>query len=328
MDREVQSARLRASIYRHLASIGTPKSMNCLSLLLADEYSENAVARSPLPPPEHSFRLTNASYLHVVLMTDNVLAAAVAVSSAISSCATPERLVFHVVTDKVNYAPMHAWFALHPVHPATVEVRGLHQMGFHSDANASVKETVEEIRRSLSNYRYYYRRGADADITRLLTSSPSTFSLLSYLRIIHLPEVINLHSKPFEIRMCRVTARRSVVGVMQLFPELKTAVLLEDDVVVRRDLSPLWDIHLDGRVIGAVTVRGSDEAGEHRCAGKKLGDYLNFSDPMVSSLGLHRHHCAWMEGVNVVDLEAWRATNITPTYRHWLKLVRYARRLD
>ncbi|KAG0492169.1 hypothetical protein HPP92_005567 [Vanilla planifolia] len=84
MDQKLQLAKLQASIYQHLASIGVPKNMHCLSLRLAEEYLLNANARSSLPPPEYAYRLTNASYIHIALLTDNILGAAVVVSSTVA----------------------------------------------------------------------------------------------------------------------------------------------------------------------------------------------------------------------------------------------------
>ena len=40
--------------------------------------------------------------------------------------------------------------------------------------------------------------------------------------------------------------------VKQLFPNLDKVVFLDDDVVIQRDLSPLWEIDLEGKVNGAV----------------------------------------------------------------------------
>lgn len=285
MDRKVKSSRTRALLNRHLASLGVPKSAHCLALRLAEEFAVNAAARSPVPPPEHAPRLTDASRLHVALVTDNVLAAAVAVASAARSAADPARLVLHVLTDRKSYVPMHSWFALHPVEPAVVEVRGLHQLAWRdAGAVASVMRTVEEVRRSsLDWYRRQCGGGSSAEETR-----PSAFSLLNYLKI-HLPE---------------------------LFPELGRVVLLDDDVVVREDLAGLWEQDLDGNVIGAV---GAHEGGGV-CVDKTLGDHLNFSDPDVSGSGpLHSSRCAWSWGVNVVDLDAWRRTNVTETYQFWLQ---------
>ncbi|PUZ54965.1 hypothetical protein GQ55_5G174300 [Panicum hallii var. hallii] len=285
MDRKVKSSRVRALFNRHLASLGVPKSVHCLTLRLAEEFAVNSAARSPVPPPEHAPRLTDASCLHVALVTDNVLAAAVAVASAARSAADPGRLVFHVVTDKKSYVPMHSWFALHPASPAVVEVRGLHQFDWRDGGViASVMRTVEEVQRSSLDY---HRCGgsAEREHRRLEASKPSTFSLLNYLKI-HLPE---------------------------FFPELGRVMLLDDDVVVRKDLTGLWEQDLDGNIIGAV---GAHEGGGV-CIDKTFGDHLNFSDPAVS--GLLSSQCAWSWGVSIIDLDAWRRTNVTETYQLWLE---------
>ncbi|XP_074585029.1 putative galacturonosyltransferase 15 [Curcuma longa] len=286
MDQKVQSARLQVIIFQHLASIGLPKSIHCLTLRLAEQYLTNAVARSSLPPPEYASRLTDNSYHHIVLITDNVVAASVVVSSTISSCRSdPEKLVFHIVTDRKTCNSMHAWFALHSFVPAVVEVRGLHQFDFPPDVNAVIMNTVEELRQSLSAYRHYRR--ADKEYRRLLDLRPNMFSLLNYMRM-HLPE---------------------------LFPKLDKVILLDDDVVVQRDLTPLWHVELQGLIMGAVSLQDSDEVL------KTFGDYLNFSNAMLSSprLGLQRDSCAWSEGLNIFDLRAWRKNNITRVYQHWLK---------
>lgn len=189
MDQKVQLSRLQASIYQQLASIGIPKSIHCVALSLAEEYLVNSAARSYLPPPEYAYRLTNESYLHIAILTDNILAAAVAVSSTVNSCKDPEKIVFHIVTDKKTYTSMHAWFALNPVFPAIVEVKGLHQFDWGPNTTLMVMETVEEIHHSLTAHRNY--NGAGKDFRRQEALCPSSFSLLNYLRI-HLPEV-NLH---------------------------------------------------------------------------------------------------------------------------------------
>ncbi|RRT32754.1 hypothetical protein GW17_00062028 [Ensete ventricosum] len=210
MDQKVQSARLRALIFQHLASTGIPKSMHCLSLRLAEQYLVNAAARSSLPPPEYASCLTDNSYVHVALITDNILAAAVMVLSTMTSAADPENVVFHIITDKKTYTSMHAWFAIHPVSPAILEVRGLHQFDFPPDVNAVIMDTVEELHRSSSAYRYY--RGADEESRRLLALKPSTFSLLNYMRI-HLPEVSQISNDictyVFQKRSCEIRSLTS-----------------------------------------------------------------------------------------------------------------------
>ncbi|KAK8497808.1 hypothetical protein V6N13_076488 [Hibiscus sabdariffa] len=234
MERKVQSAKKHELMYWYLASRGVPKSLHCLCLKLTEEYAVNAMARSRLPPPEHVSRLADKSFHHIVLLTDNVLAASVVISSTVEKAANPEKLVFHIVTDKKTYSPMHAWFAINSLKSAVVEVKGLHQYDWSQE----------------------------------------------------------------------------------LFPDLNKIVFLDDDVVVQHDISSLWTLDLNGKVVGAVV---DSWCGDNCCPGRKYKDYLNFSHPTISS-NVDQDRCAWLSGMNVFDLEAWRRTNITSSYHKWLKL--------
>lgn len=113
-----------------------------------------------------------------------------------------------------------------------------------------------------------------------------------------------------------------VLDIIQLFPKLRRVIFLDDDVVVRQDLTELWNSDLNGNVNGAVTAAVINDKGYQQCLGKQYQDYLNFSNPIISSplLGLESQKCAWLGGMNVFDLEAWRQTDITKTYQQWLKL--------
>lgn len=97
----------------------------------------------------------------------------------------------------------------------------------------------------------------------------------------------------------------------EMFPELKKIVLLEDDVVVQKDLSGLWSVDLGGKVNGAV----------EKCFGPfhRFSRYLNFSDPVVKE-NFSPRACAWAYGVNVFDLEAWRREKCTDRFHKYLKL--------
>ncbi|KAF4373203.1 hypothetical protein G4B88_007216 [Cannabis sativa] len=292
MERKVQSARQRESIYWHLASHGVPKSLHCLCLKLAEEYAVNALARIRLPPPEYVSRLSDPSFHHLVLLTDNILAASVVVSSTLENLANPEKLVIHIVTDKKTYTPMHAWFAMNPVKSAAVEVKGLHQYDWSQEVNVKVKEMLEINRLIWSRY---YNNLKEEDLEHesqnkryLEALSPGCLSLMNHLRI-YIPE---------------------------LFPNLKKIVFLDDDVVVQHDISSLWEMDLNEKVVGAVV---SSWCGDDCCPGKKIKDYLNFSHSVISS-NFDSDRCAWLYGMNVFDLEAWRRSNITETYQEWLKL--------
>ena len=105
--------------------------------------------------------------------------------------------------------------------------------------------------------------------------------------------------------------------LIQLFPDLKKVVFLDDDIVVQHDMSSLWNMDLGGNVVGAVL---DSSCGDGCCPGRTYSHYLNFSHPLISS-NFNPDRCAWLHGMNIFDLEAWRKMNITSKYHQWLKHV-------
>ncbi|KAE8697482.1 putative galacturonosyltransferase 13 [Hibiscus syriacus] len=294
LEREIKESKFSELTNRHFAASSIPKGLYCLSLRLTDEYSTNAYARKQLPPPELLHVLSNNSYCHFVLSTDNILAASVVVTSVVQSSLEPEKVVFHVITDKKTYAGMHAWFALNPVAPIIVEVKGLHQFDWLTRENVPVLEAVESHDGIRNYYHGNHIAGANLSDTsprkfasKLQARSPKYISLLNHLRI-YLPE---------------------------LFPDIDKIVFLDDDVVIQRDLSPLWKIDLQGKVNGAIeTCKGEDEW----VMSKHFKTYFNFSHPLIAKY-LDPDECAWAYGMNILDLRAWRKTNIRETYHFWLR---------
>ncbi|CAM8973407.1 unnamed protein product [Rhodiola kirilowii] len=293
-ERDIKESKFAELMNKHFAASAIPKGLHCLSLRLTDEYSSNAHARKQLPSPELLPILSNNSYHHFVLSTDNILAASVVVNSAISSSLSPENIVFHVITDKKTYAGMHSWFALNPVSPTILEVKGLHQFDWLTRENVPVLEAVENHFGIRNYYHGNHIAGANlSDVTprlfasKLQSRSPKYISLLNHIRI-YLPD---------------------------LFPNLDKIVFLDDDVVIQRDLSPLWAIDLEGKVNGAVeTCKGEDEW----VMSKRFRNYFNFSHPRITK-NLDPEECAWAYGMNIFDLHAWRMTNIRDTYHTWVK---------
>ncbi|KAL0450490.1 UNVERIFIED_CONTAM: putative galacturonosyltransferase 14 [Sesamum latifolium] len=227
-EREIRESKFAELMNKHFAASAIPKGIHCLSLRLTDEYSSNAHARKQLPSPELLPLLSDNSYHHFVLSTDNILAAAVVVTSAVQSSVDPAKIVFHVITDKKTYAGMHSWFALNPVPPAIVEVKGVHQFDWLTRENVPVLEAVENHNGIRNYYHGNHIAGANLSDTtprtfasKLQARSPKYISLLNHLRI-YLPE---------------------------LFPNLDKVVFLDDDVVIQRDLSPLWKLILMGKLM-------------------------------------------------------------------------------
>jgi len=194
MDKEVKRLRLAEQLHKHFAASAIPKGIHCLSLRLTDEYSSNAHARKQLPPPGLLPLPSDNSYKHFVLATDNILAASVVVNSAVRSYSRPERIVFHVITDKKTYPGMHSWFALYPIYPAIIEVKGLHQFDGLKRENVPVLEVIEKHQAVRNHYHgNHIVVNNVTDNPRVFASkpqsrSPKYISPLNHLRI-YLPEV-------------------------------------------------------------------------------------------------------------------------------------------
>ncbi|XP_022925122.1 probable galacturonosyltransferase 7 isoform X4 [Cucurbita moschata] len=86
----------------------------------------------------------------------------------------------------------------------------------------------------------------------------------------------------------------------EIFKNLDKVVVLEDDVVVQRDLSALWSLDMGGKVNGAA-----------QSCHVRLGELKSF-------LGEHSYNqddCTWMSGLNVIDLAKWRELDLSQIFR-------------
>ncbi|CAA3011634.1 probable galacturonosyltransferase 12 [Olea europaea subsp. europaea] len=293
-EQRTRTAKIQEYLYRHVASSSIPKQLHCLALRLANEHSTNANARLQLPSAEFVPALVDNSFFHFVLASDNVLAASVVASSLVQNTLHPERVVLHIITDRKTYYPMQAWFSLHPLTPAIIEVKALHHFDWLTKGKIPVLEAMEKDQKVRSQF----RGGSSAIVAnnteqpkviaaKLQALSPKYNSVMNHIRI-HFPE---------------------------LFPNLNKVVFLDDDIVVQTDLSPLWDIDMNGKVNGAVeTCIGEDKY----VMSKKFRSYLNFSHPLIAN-NFNPNECAWAYGMNIFDLDAWRKTNISQIYHHWIE---------
>ncbi|KAF5730592.1 galacturonosyltransferase 12 [Tripterygium wilfordii] len=294
MEQRTRTAKIQEYLYRHVASSTIPKQLHCLALRLANEHSTNAAARLQLPSAELVPTLVDNSYFHFVLASDNVLAASVVAKSVVENALRPNKFVLHIITDRKTYYPMQAWFSLHQLSPAIIEVKALQHFEWFSRGKVPVLEAMEKDQQVRSQF----RGGSSAIVAnnsekphviaaKLQALSPKYNSVMNHIRI-YLPE---------------------------LFPSLDKVVFLDDDIVVQTDLSPLWDIEMKGKVNGAVeTCKGEDKF----VMSKRFKSYLNFSHPLIAQ-NFYPNECAWAYGMNIFDLEAWRKTNISLTYHYWVE---------
>ncbi|KAL2330483.1 hypothetical protein Fmac_018064 [Flemingia macrophylla] len=92
--------------------------------------------------------------------------------------------------------------------------------------------------------------------------------------------------------------------IPNLFSNLKKVVVLDDDVVIQQDLSALWNMDLGDKVNGAVQF----------CS-VKLGQLKSY----LGERGFNHNSCAWMSGLNIIDLVKWRELGLTQTYNKLIK---------
>eukprot|EP00250_Pteridium_aquilinum_P013792 c21576_g1_i1 orf=932-3031(+) len=270
----------QSTVLRQLVAKTLPKGIHCLSMLLTSEYNSLSEDQRDFVNQE---KLEDSSLFHYALFSDNVIAAAVVVNSTVLNAKEPEKHVFHLVSDKLNYAAMKMWFIANPPGQATVHVENIDDFKW---LNASYCPVLRQLQ-SASMKEYYFKSDhtttlADAS-TNLKYRNPKYLSMLNHLRF-YLPEV---------------------------YPKLDKILFLDDDIVVQKDLTPLWAIDLHGNVNGAVETCGETF---HR-----FDKYLNFSNPLISD-NFSPNACGWAYGMNIFDLQEWKRRDITGIYHKWQNL--------
>ncbi|URD97112.1 Glycosyl transferase family 8 [Musa troglodytarum] len=261
-----------------LAAKTIPKGLHCLPLRLSAEYFSMNSSQRQFPYEE---KLEDPDLFHYALFSDNVLATAVVVNSTVSNAKNPADHVFHIVTDRLNYAAMRMWFLANPPGKAAIQVQNIEEFTWLNDSYSPVLKQL----RSQSMIDYYFRTHhatANSD-ANLKYRNPKYLSILNHLRF-YLPEV---------------------------FPKLHKVVFLDDDVVVQRDLTGLWEINMKGKVNGAIETCGESF---HR-----FDKYLNFSSPLIAKR-FNPRSCGWAYGMNVFDLDEWRRQKVTEVYHYWQNL--------
>ncbi|KAL5561790.1 hypothetical protein UlMin_031537 [Ulmus minor] len=256
-EEQVRSQKKQASYLIHLAARTTPKGLHCLSMRLTAEYFS-------LEPKERLFpnqqNLNDPELYHYVVFSDNILACVVLVNSTVSSAVEPEKIVFHVVTDSLNFPAISMWFLLNPPGKATIQILSMDSFQWlFTKYNTTLKQTSSEPRYTIA---------------------------LNHLRF-YLPDI---------------------------FPALNKIVLFDHDVVVRKDLTGLWNVNMKGKVNGAVETCRKGESSYRR-----MNAFINFSDPFVAK-NFDANACTWAFGLNLFDLREWRRHNLTALYQKYLKM--------
>lgn len=276
-ENSVNIQKKRSAFLIQLAAKTIPRPLHCLPLQLAADYYLQDYHKKGRLDIE---KIEDPSLYHYAIFSDNVLATSVVVNSTVQNAKEPEKHVFHIVTDKLNFAAMRMWFLINPPAKATIEVQNIDNFKWLNSSYCSVLRQLESARIK----EYYFKANHPSSLSvgsdNLKYRNPKYLSMLNHLRF-YLPEV---------------------------YPKLNKILFLDDDIVVQKDLTPLWSIDMKGMVNGAVeTCKESF----HR-----FDKYLNFSNPLISN-NFSPEACGWAFGMNIFDLKEWKKRNITGIYHWW-----------
>ncbi|KAJ9556360.1 hypothetical protein OSB04_010974 [Centaurea solstitialis] len=276
-DEQVRSLKKQSTFLSQLAAKTIPNGIHCLSMRLTIDYYL-------LPPEKRKFprseNLENPSLYHYALFSDNVLAASVVVNSTVMNAKEPEKHVFHLVSDKLNFGAMNMWFLLNPPGKATIHVENVDEFKWLNSSYCPVLRQLESAAMKEYYFKSDHQTTLSAGSSNLKYRNPKYLSMLNHLRF-YLPQV---------------------------YPKLNKILFLDDDIVVQKDLTGLWRVDLGGKVNGAVETCGESF---HR-----FDKYLNFSNPHIAR-NFDPNACGWAYGMNVFDLEEWTKKDITGIYHKW-----------
>ncbi|GMH02374.1 hypothetical protein Nepgr_004213 [Nepenthes gracilis] len=152
----VRAQREQSTFLTQLAGRTTPKGLHCLSMRLTAEYFTLDPVEQELPNQRN---FNNPNLFHFAVFSDNVLACAVVVNSTVSNAKEQEKIVFHVVTDPLNFPGISRWFLLNPPGKATIQVQSIENFNWLSSKYSSrlEKQNSQDPRYSspLNHLRFY-----------------------------------------------------------------------------------------------------------------------------------------------------------------------------
>ncbi|GAA0153608.1 transferase [Lithospermum erythrorhizon] len=274
-DEQVRGLKKQSTFLSQLVAKTIPNGIHCLSMRLTIDYYLLPAENRKFPRGEN---LENPELYHYALFSDNVLAASVVVNSAIMNAKEPEKHVFHVVSDKLNFGAMNMWFLLNPPGKATIHVENVDEFKWLNSSYCPVLKQLESA--AMKEYYFKSAQATTSGSSNLKYRNPKYLSMLNHLRF-YLPQV---------------------------YPKLDKILFLDDDIVVQKDLTGLWSVDLHGKVNGAVETCGESF---HR-----FDKYLNFSNPHIAK-NFDPNACGWAYGMNMFDLKEWKKRDITGIYHKW-----------
>nr|DAD31536.1 TPA_asm: hypothetical protein HUJ06_010387 [Nelumbo nucifera] len=273
LEERANAAVVQSAVFGQLAAESLPKNLHCLNIKLTADWLRNPSIQELANENSNSPRLVDNNLYHFCIFSDNVLATSVVINSTISNADHPKQLVFHIVTNGISYGAMQTWFLTNDFKGSTIEVQNIEEFSwFNVTYSPVMKQLLDAETRAL-----YFGSSEEGEAK---FRNPKYLYFLNHLRF-YIPEI---------------------------YPLLEKVVFLDDDIVVQKDLTPLFSLDLHGNVNGAVET----------CleAFHRYYKYFNFSNPLISSK-FDPQACGWAFGMNVFDLIAWKKANVTGRYHYW-----------
>ncbi|KAL0347612.1 UNVERIFIED_CONTAM: putative galacturonosyltransferase 7 [Sesamum calycinum] len=208
---------MKQSAFLYKLAVQTmPKSLHCLSMRLTVEYFRSSFDIEQALVK----KFVNPDLYHYVIFSRNILASSVVINSTVQHAKEGEKQVFHLLTDTENYFAMKLWFFRNKYGDAAVQVLNIEDLKLYNH------HKVAPLHLSLpEEFHVSFRRVDKLSSTQFRTQYLSMFSHSHYL----LPKI---------------------------FHSLEKVVVLDDDIIVQRDLSALWNLDMGEKVNGAMQACG------------------------------------------------------------------------
>ncbi|CAI9781235.1 unnamed protein product [Fraxinus pennsylvanica] len=155
-EEQVRKQTKQETFLKELGGRTIPKGLHCLSMRLTAEYFARETEKWEFP---NKHKVHDPDLHHFAVFSDNILASSVVVNSTISTATDPERVVFHIVTDSLNFPAMSMWFLLNPPGKATIDIESIDNFGWLSigyNATLQKEDSVDPRYISVLNHLRFY----------------------------------------------------------------------------------------------------------------------------------------------------------------------------
>uniref|UniRef100_A0A0D9XNK7 Hexosyltransferase n=1 Tax=Leersia perrieri TaxID=77586 RepID=A0A0D9XNK7_9ORYZ len=251
----------------HLGVQTMPKTHHCLNMRLTVEYFKSTSIHMD---QSNKQKLDDPNFHHYTIFSKNVLAVSTTINSTVMNSKDSGNIIFHLFTDAQNFYAMKHWFDRNSYLEATVHVTDIED---HWKLSKGVDSHDIKLLWPAEEFRVTFRNHSQSFHKQIKTEYISSFGHSHFL----LPD---------------------------LLPSLNRVVVLDDDLIVQKDLSSLWNLNMGGKVIGAIQF----------CE-VRLGQLKAYTKEHNSD----DNSCVWLSGLNVVELEKWRELDITSRYDQFLQ---------